>query len=101
MHSTNSTPALTITKATTFQARQPGFHDLWGHLWADVRSKYPEKDSVTLVKNEEDSLRGSSSSFCVYILLFTFNVFGIIRIAGHQSISDVRNEHVVRCDDEC
>jgi len=28
----NSTLPLAITKATTFQDRQPGFHDLWGHL---------------------------------------------------------------------
>jgi len=36
--------------------RLPGFHDLWEHLRApvrvDIRSKYPEKHSVTLVENE-------------------------------------------------
>ena len=28
---------IAIAKATTFQARQPGFHDLWGHLRAPAR----------------------------------------------------------------
>jgi len=46
---------LAITKATTFQARLPGLHDVWGHLIlhakertpasVDLRSKYLEKHS--------------------------------------------------------
>ena len=41
-----------------------GFHDLWGHSRAsvDIRSKYSEKHSVTLVKNE-DFLRGCGPCF--------------------------------------
>ena len=86
---------MTTAKATTFQTRQPDFHDLWGHLRApervDIRSKYPKKHSVTLVKDEDFLRRRISSCFFAscFEKLSTFSS-GKFRISFVPCISEIR-----------
>jgi len=59
----------------SFQARQLGLHDLWGHFMlpfegkgprsVDIRSKYLEEQSVTLAKNENFFARALPLLICV------------------------------------
>jgi len=77
----NSTPLyIAIAKATSFQVRKPGFHDLRGHSRAParrlyVRSKYPEKQSVILVRNKD---------FCEGVALASLRL--VLHIQQLQSI---------------